>query len=336
MKIAVEAWSPEYGGEVDLGPPEDLSSEKVDVTCEGRSWAPVAAPGEDALEGTVAFVDGTRRIDARVFVTGDERAAPVMGIAGSVGVGSVVCDSAPPASNGHGDRSLGTGGARISALRIDRFMAAGAGMNAALSCGAGLEYAALPVPSATLEGLVAAVHNQMRAREAALALELAEAGQLVFVDGPLAIQSPGPQRVLGFIKAHHKRYLQPAEESLLGRLRAGERTPLFAFGERRPRYSFYLRLCNLTEAAHGWHGIVRCEVPAQLGLEGAVELAGAAASVLPRFASLPHWEARAPQNLVPVAGLERRLRHLLGDRDLVYRMIRSAAARVSSPEEVGA
>jgi len=56
-----------------------------------------------------------------------------------------------------------------------------------------------------------------------------------------------------------------------------------------------------------------------------VALADASASILPAFASAPHWDPRAPQNLVPIAGLEKRLRHLLGERDLVYRMVRSAA-----------
>jgi hypothetical protein len=61
----------------------------------------------------------------------------------------------------------------------------------------------------------------------------------------------------------------------------------------------------------------------------AVELADASAGILPRFASLPHWDPRAPQNLVPIAGLEKRLRHLLGDRVLVNRMIRDAARRIA-------
>ena len=333
MRIAVEAWSPEYGGEVDLGLPEDLTTENVDVACETDRWAPIVPDGAGDTAAPVAFIDGTRRLDARVFVTGDNGDAPVMGVAGSVGVGSVICHWAPWASNGHRRRSRWAAGpAEVRELRIERFLAVGAGVDAALSCGAGLEYQSLPVPTSSYDGLVAAVHNQMRAREAMLALELADSGLLAFVDGTLALQSPGPQRVLGFIKAHHKRYLQAEEESLLGRLSCGERTPLFAFGEQRPRYSFYLRLCKLDRGAHSWHGIVRCEIPAQVGVDAAVELADTAAHVLPSFASLPYWDARAPQNLVPVAGLEKRLRHLLGDRELVYRMIRSAAAKASSAE----
>ena len=140
---------------------------------------------------------------------------------------------------------------------------------------------------------------------------------------------PGPARVIAYIKSHNRRYLGPDEEAILGTLGCGERTPMFAFGEPRPRYSWYLRLCALDETQHSWHGLVRCEVPAAVSQKTAVELADASANLLPRFASLPHWDPRAPQNLVPVAGLEKRMRHLLGDRVLVNRMIKDAARRMA-------
>ena len=47
--------------------------------------------------------------------------------------------------------------------------------------------------------------------------------------------------------------------------------------------------------------------------------------VLPRFASEPHKDSRAPQNLYPIAGLERELRRRLGDPRLLYRALRAAA-----------
>ena len=38
---------------------------------------------------------------------------------------------------------------------------------------------------------------------------------------------------------------------------------------------------------------------------------------LPRFASSPYKDPRAPQNLTPIAGLERKLRGMLGDQRLL-------------------
>jgi hypothetical protein len=74
-------------------------------------------------------------------------------------------------------------------------------------------------------------------------------------------------------------------------------------------------------------------VSASLPLHRAVELADLTALHLPRFASKPFWDSRSPQNLVPIATLERRLWHLQGDRQLVLRRIRSAVAR--APENAG-
>jgi hypothetical protein len=63
-----------------------------------------------------------------------------------------------------------------------------------------------------------------------------------------------------------------------------------------------------------------------------VDLADVTARDLPRFASSGYWDTRSPQNLVPIATLERRLWHLLGDRELVLRRIRSAVSRAGAPE----
>ena len=47
---------------------------------------------------------------------------------------------------------------------------------------------------------------------------------------------------------------------------------------------------------------------------------------LPAYASSPHKDSRAPQNLVPIGGLERSLRRLLGDGRLMQRALREAAS----------
>ena len=328
VRISVEAWGPDYGGEVDLGP-QDATVETIDVTCENRPWEPVTATAPDGLANApLAFVDGTRRMDARLFVM-DGGPSPTPGVAGSVGVGAVVCDpigSPPTLTNGNWYTPRR---AEIVECRVSRYLAIGEGKSMSLPVGPGLEFEAMPHPARELDQLADAIHERMRTNEADLATEMAKDGRLVFLDGPLAKMRPGPARVIAYIKSHNRRYLGADEEAILGKLACGERTPLFAFGEPRPRYSWYLRLCALDETQHAWHGLVRCEVPAAVSKDVAVELADAAASLLPRFASLPHWDPRAPQNLVPVAGLEKRMRHLLGDKVLVNRMIRDAARRIA-------
>ena len=52
--------------------------------------------------------------------------------------------------------------------------------------------------------------------------------------------------------------------------------------------------------------------------------------VIPRYASVPQKDPRAPQNLFPIGGLERELRRRLGgDHALVHRALKAVAARTT-------
>jgi hypothetical protein len=73
---------------------------------------------------------------------------------------------------------------------------------------------------------------------------------------------------------------------------------------------------------------VRCEIAADAPIDEAIRLADTVAAILPRFASEPHKDPRAPQNLYPIAGLERTLRRRLGDPSLMERALRIASAGI--------
>ncbi|MBL7490589.1 hypothetical protein I6A60_39475 [Frankia sp. AgB1.9] len=145
---------------------------------------------------------------------------------------------------------------------------------------------------------------------------------LLIVDGPLRGRTHMP-RTLGFIKTHHSRYLEPPQHEVVGRLQPGERTPVFMMGTNWDRFTWYLRLPSRPGAP--WAGVARIECPASLPAADAIGLADLSQVVLPRFASHEFKDGRAPQNLYPIAGLERALRRRLGDRQLMYRSLRRAA-----------
>jgi hypothetical protein len=69
------------------------------------------------------------------------------------------------------------------------------------------------------------------------------------------------------------------------------------------------------------------ECSADLAKSEAIGLADLATTTLPRFASSPYKDPRAPQNLTPIAALERRLRGMLGDQRLLMRGLSAATAR---------
>jgi hypothetical protein len=184
-------------------------------------------------------------------------------------------------------------------------------------------YAPRPSAGESAEDLVAGVQQRMRDLEAEVAAGLGDADLLV-VDGPLRRQGLGPSGV-GYVKTHQTAYLPPALAEVVAALRPGERTPLFLTTTSWSRYSWYVRL----PVAEGWAwaGVIRAEAPGEVGPGEARRLADLVTATLPRYASTPAKDPRAPQNLHPIAELERRLRHRLGDPAVLYRALSLAAQR---------
>src|SRR6059058_6659417 len=87
-RIFVEGWSPEYGAPLD--PDEALAPAEgsVDTSVETDDWIP--RDGVDDAVPRIAFVDGVRRVDARLTL--DDPAGPVPGLCGTFAVGATVWD----------------------------------------------------------------------------------------------------------------------------------------------------------------------------------------------------------------------------------------------------
>lgn len=304
-RIAVESWDPELGTSLPEGAIE-LSEARVDpnVEIDEGQWRPLAPPEGAVLPRRIVFVDGVRRIDAIVWVTEPSGEAR-LGLCASYAAGTVATAAR----------------AEITAARVERAVFASASLTA-LETSAGT-YRAVEVGGDSVAELSTAVQRELRRLETETARDVPEKDSLVVVDGPLSAEHRLPQAI-GYVKTHRVRYLPSGLDSIIGALDAGERTPLFLTTTSWGRYSAYLRLPG--PRSHPWSGVVRLEVPESTPVEAAVELVDGAAAGLPRFASTPHKEPRAPQNLFPIGGLERELRRRLGDAALVHRAIRVAAA----------
>ncbi len=172
------------------------------------------------------------------------------------------------------------------------------------------------------------LQTAMRQQEALLAESLSAEADVVFQDGPLSFLTPAaPGSVVGFVKRLQRVYLPAAAQALLPRLATGERTPLFLIEGREPRYSWYQRIARGRPIESALTGVVRLETPAGRGLDEARRLADLAARELPRFASDATRDPRAPQNLLPIGGLEARLKHRLGDPAVIRRGIEAELHR---------
>lgn len=308
--FSVDAWDPGYGMSV---PDGDLDPTTVDVDCAVETpparWQPVTPPASAAASDRVAFVDGVRRTDARVwFSDGDLSTSAACA---SLAAGAVLC---PPAG----------GAAEIAAVEVDRCVFAAAGSQAHdISTRYG-DYRLVLCPDASPKALNTKITETMTALERRVAVT--DAGLVVY-DGPLRGRDDG--RGVGYVKTQHVLYLPEQLHSVLGHLAAGQRTPLFRIGGEHPqaRLSWYLRLPGA--AAHPLAGVVRCELPPQTRPTEAAARADLVSATLPRFASQPHRDPRAPQNLNPIGGLEQHLRRRLGDRDLLLRGLQARAAQLA-------
>ncbi|MFE9803021.1 hypothetical protein ACFYP6_29870 [Streptomyces goshikiensis] len=344
MRFHVDGWDPTYGSSVENAEGLDNavgdSTAKVipDVETVTADWKPIS-PSYGPAPGAVLFVDGVRRVEARIWIEQPppaDRPAPVaasshyssanaadatMALCASYAAGTVCCcpgygahllmvesrrglfTTAPNAVDV--PTPAGTYRAHVTADDMEENLAV-------------LLSSALQGSLRDLEVLVAT-----NARTALDGHGVAGGSDLLVVDGPLRGRTHLP-RALGFIKSHRTAYLPPDLHAMVAHLAPGERTPVFLMGTSWDRHAWYLRLpCT---PGPPWAGVVRLECAADVPREEAVALAELSQRVLPRYAGCEYKDPRAPQNLVPVAGLERELRRRLGNSSLLARALRTAAA----------
>jgi hypothetical protein len=311
VALRVDPWAPEYDASLQLVEADEDEAVPVDVAVERAAWGPVdPAPGPTPA---LSIVDGVRRVELRVVRDTADRIC--YGLFGSAAVGAA---------------RLGAR-AEIAGVEVRRFLVMGGGLIEddwkVTAPGAALEFTGISVAENTAMAPLAGLQEQMRAAEAGLANQLAgEPGAVVIVDGPLQPLRPPTALIVGYIKRMQRGYLGAAEASLLARLDRGQRTPVFAILDRHPRYSWYVRLAPASPFAHRFAGVARLEISQTTGLVEAVRTADLTARALPRLASTPDRDPRAPQNLVPVGALEHHLRHRLGDPGWIRRRLLTSLA----------
>ncbi len=305
MRFTVEQWAPEYG--TPIGPDAlEESQATVDVSAEVpvEDWAPRTPPASTVVPDELAFVDGVRRVEARVWVE-SARGSVHQGICASYGAGVVRCNGRATVVDARVERGLFCDGPDLVPIRTRH--------------GA---FGVRPVPGSGVGDVLSlALQGAMADLEAAVSAPV-PADCLLVVDGPLRERSR-LEHAVGYVKTHHVAYLPAAVQDVIPALEPGQRTPLVLIGDRFRRWSWYLRLPG--DRSHAWAGVVRCEVGPDRTVAEAAAVADSCTAALPRFASEAHKDSRAPQNLYPIAGLERELRHRLGDARLLYRSLRAAS-----------
>lgn len=336
-RARLEPWGVGYLGSVqdagmgELEEDETVSGElleraALEVETPLADWRPLA-PGAPMEVERILFLDGVRRIEARLLVEGE---ALVFGALGSCAVAAVTSRPGSGYIDYEGEPTLqrwcavGGGLAEGSALTVEAYGGAQR-----------LEYVVASSPENDKDTPVRVLHGKMQAAERLLASRLLpELGDgLLLCDGTRPLHG-GDRRVLGYIKTVQAQRLPQEALNVVRALQEGERSPLYLVGEGQgASFEWYVRLRDPGPWAHTLAGSVRLQAYAgpepRAQLAWAREVADWSCAVLPRFATRTHQDPRAPQQLLPVRALEETLRRRLGSAPLLRRRMVAALAQGS-------
>ncbi len=310
--VTLDPWSVDYGTAAgfDEEDADEQSNFEVNAFVEADDWTAGVVPKAVPLPESVAFVDGVQRVEywARVD-DGDTLAEAAFA---SVAVGATVSE------DGH---------ATMACEYTSRVFGV-AGPVAAQPQVVPSRNGLLVYEVARGEGsdghraVMQAIAMKRRDLEHECVRKLIAKHPLVIADGRIDRPEASENQLVGVAKTLQQLYLKGEQRSLIARLGAGQRTPMFQITDSwGSRYSWFLRLPYTRVIHHSYAGIVRLEVPVAGTVAAPVRVADMLTHNLPRFASKPEHDPRAPQNLLPVGALERRLRHELGDARYIRRLI---------------
>lgn len=317
MRIVLDPWGGDYGSQIATSQEadsDDVTVQALEDEGEDCAWEPLS-PVPKTLPTETVVVDGVMRSDASGMVEDGERRA--LALFGSFAAGAVTINAQ----------------VRIVEDRVLRLFIAGSNwptpndIEIPAGRSARLCYEGMSAKAETYDDLRETLVNEMRRAEAQVAETLSKEESLVLADGSLKFFG-GASSVVGVIKTIHKLYLPHKRATILGKLQPGQRTPFFCIESKRRNTGYkiltcYLRLTLPQPIEMPFAGLVRLEInPSQRERGDVSALFDQAAVRVRELASRAPKDPRAPQNLIPIGGLERQLRHKLGDMQLVLRAIK--------------
>jgi hypothetical protein len=321
----MDPWAIDYDTALNTDPQHETASE-IDLAVErpAGEWQPVSPTGHAGGWQEVLFLDGSRRLEARLHLE-DDTGHLAYGALATTAVGAV--RTLPFVSSG----------ARATFARpprIRRWCLASSGLQGeaiGLTAQAGwlgeLTYLPESFPESDPAAVIPALQKLMHAEERELASDMAQLwpDALLIFDGSLPFQAPGPH-MAGYLKTFSEMRVGGAELQVVRQLREGQRSPLYLVRHRDSTHAYFEWFLRLRDPL-AWHntlaGMVRMQVYASSQpdrrLAFALSVADWSALHLPSFATRAHQDPRAPQQLLPIRALEAELRRHMGHPLLLNR-----------------
>jgi hypothetical protein len=322
MPLRLDPWTSDYSAAFSAQEAAPLAAERVVLDVEVSQWQPLAPQEGELPYDEILFVDGSRRLEARLFF--EEIGVTAFGALGSFGVGVASCCP------------RGSRPARLLEVHIARYGAMGSGCElpaiTLVPCEGELgelRYALEPVVEREPEKIERRLQFAMLEAERRLLARLSDdhPAALIICDGPRP-RLGETQQVIGYVKTTSEMRLGAPELEVIRALAEGERTPLYLVkeaAEEMQRFEWCLRLRDPRPWLFSLAGVVRLQAHAgrhpEANLPAVQRLADALCHLLPRFASRQYQDPRAPQQLLPVRAIESELRRRMGHRDLIRRRL---------------
>src|SRR5262245_60318378 len=215
VRLRLDPWPGDYDSALQIEEFEQTPTAEIEMEVETTSWTAISHQERDRPL-RIAFIDGVRRIDARVLGEG-RPSQPVYGMFGSLAAGAVEIEA---------NRAF------VKEVALRRYLILGSNESAdsaVFKVGySTVTFEPYSVFDSAPTAPMLALQNLMRSEEANLAEKLESSGACVFADGPLNYFSGLKHQTLGVIKRLYQPYIPGPQFALLSQLQPGERTPVFA------------------------------------------------------------------------------------------------------------
>ena len=315
MKLRLDPWATEYNTAYYADEVAQVTPDHIDPYVEHEIWKAVTPIPNDLTWDKLLFIDGSRRIEARLLLENDQEQI-AFGAMGTYAIGVVNCCPKQSRQASIYEAHIKRICALSSGHRMENFAIPSLGKQMGR-----LQYEVVSSNYREAEAVIMKLQEVMLDEESRVASYLAqEENTLIICDGQRPHLSQD-SNVIGYLKTIHDTRLTREHLAIVRLLEQGQRSPIYKISFKDSfYYEWFLRLRDPRPWFYSLAGMVRIQAYGEI-LSDVIELANWTCLNLPKFASKQHQDPRAPQQLLPIRALEHELKRRMGNPQIIRRRI---------------